>query len=90
MNRCIAALVIALVACSSPQKEAQQAREAVASWAAARKMVAEEWKRGAVPDGYVRSTARVAIDELQKLDAPARAETLRAWRDLLDRAQSKR
>jgi predicted lipoprotein len=90
MKRCIVLAVLtvlAVLACKSPQRDAQEARETVASWAAAQKMTAEEWKRGAVPDAYVRSTAKVAIEELEKLDAPGRDEAIRAWRELLDRAK---
>ncbi|HJQ38984.1 MAG TPA: hypothetical protein VKB93_17750 [Thermoanaerobaculia bacterium] len=85
MKRCIVLFVLpvlAVLACSSPQK----ARESVLSWTAAEKMTAEEWKRGAVTDAYVRSTAKVAIEELQKLDAPGRDEAIREWRQLLERA----
>jgi hypothetical protein len=94
MNRCIVALAIAMllaaVACASPEQKAEKAKDSVASWAAVQKMTAEEWRRGAVTDGYVRSTARVAIAELEQLDAPGRDEALRAWRELLERAQQKR
>ena len=84
MKRCIIAVVLAIAACGSPE---EKARESVASWTAAAKMTAEEWGRGAVTDAYVRSTAKVAIEELQKLDAPGRDAAIRAWRELLDRAQ---
>jgi hypothetical protein len=87
MKRCIVAVALAIVACGSPERDAQEARAGVASWSAAQKMTAEEWKRGAVPDAYVRSTAKVAIEELKKLDAPGRDEAIRAWREMLDRAK---
>ncbi len=84
MKRCIVAMALVLAACGSSE---QEARDSVASWAATEKMTAEEWKRGAVTDAYVRSTAKVAIEELQKLDAPERDAAIRAWRELLDRAK---
>jgi hypothetical protein len=87
MKRCIVAVALAIVACGSPERDAQEARDGVASWSATQKLTAEEWKRGAVTDAYVRSTAKVAIEELQKLDAPEREAAIRAWRELGDRAK---
>ena len=70
-------LALAVVACASPDSES------VASWEATGRMLKEEWRQGHVPDAYVRSTARVAIEELEKSDAPSRDEALRVWRELL-------
>ncbi|MBV8519807.1 MAG: hypothetical protein JO197_20620 [Acidobacteria bacterium] len=77
-----------LAACSSPQKEANEARDTAASWASTGAVLAREWSRGHVTDAYTRSTARVATEEvnkLTKLDARARDAQLRAW-DALERA----
>jgi len=81
MKRMLVAILIA-VACSSPEQQAREARDSVESWAAAGKMLAEEWSRGNVSDAYARSTAKVAIAELQKLDVPERDRALKAWREL--------
>lgn len=75
-------VLLAVLACSSPEREAAEARDGVASWSAAGAMLATEWTRGHVSDAYARSTARVAIDELKHLDAPARDAALRAWNEL--------
>lgn len=75
-------VLFAVLACASPEREAAEARDSVASWSAAGAMLATEWTRGHVSDGYARSTSRVAIDELRGLDAPAREAVLSAWREL--------
>ena len=75
--RWLVLLLALIVACASPDSES------VDSWAATGRMLAEEWRQGHVPDAYVRSTARVAIKELEKSDAPSRDEALRVWRELL-------
>jgi hypothetical protein len=85
MKRCaVAVLILLALACASPERKAREARQSVASWAATGEMLAQEWMRGSVSDRYARSTARVAIEELQALDAPARDAAIRAWRDLED------
>ena len=80
----LVAILIA-AACSSPEQQAREAHDTVESWAAAGKMLAEEWSRGNVSDAYARSTAKVAIAELQKLkviNIPERDRALKAWREL--------
>ena len=78
------AFLLVILACGSPEGDAQKARDSVASWAAAGAMLAQEWTRGNVSDAYARSTARVAIEELHGFNAPARDAALQAWRDLQD------
>jgi len=75
-------VLFALLACSSPEREAAEARDSVASWSAAGALLATEWTRGHVTDGYARSTSRVAIEELRGLDAPSRDAAVHAWREL--------
>jgi hypothetical protein len=82
VKRIALVVLLAAIACSSPEREAAEARDGVASWSAAGAMLAAEWTRGHVSDGYARSTARVAIKELRGLDAPARDAALRAWNEL--------
>jgi hypothetical protein len=81
-------LLIAAAACSSPQKDAQDAKDSAASWASTGATLASEWSHGHVTDGYTRSTAKVALEEVKKLtdlDAPPRDAQLRAW-SALERA----
>ena len=93
MKRALLIVLLAAVACKSPQDEAKAARETADSWAATGAMLASEWGRGtmesgplpmacvigAVTDAYARSTARVAREELASLHAP---EQIRVWKAL--------
>jgi len=82
VKRIALVVLLAVIACSSPEREAAEARDTVASWSSAGALLATEWTRGHVNDGYVKSTARVAIGELQGLEAPSRDAALRAWNEL--------
>ena len=79
MKRALLIVLLAAVACKSPQDEAKAARETADSWASTGAMLASEWGRGAVTDAYARSTARVAREELASLHAP---EQIRVWKAL--------
>jgi hypothetical protein len=81
MKRTLVAVLIAL-GCSSPEQQAREAHDSVESWAATGKMLAQEWSRGNVSAAYAKSTAKVAIAELEKLDTPERDRALKAWREM--------
>ena len=62
-------LVLGL-ACSSPDKKAQKARDELSSWAGAGAVLSQEWSRGKLARPYVRSTLAVASDSLKSLADP--------------------
>lgn len=62
-------LLLAL-ACGSPEKKAQKARDELSSWAGAGALLSQEWSRGKLARPYIRSTLTVASDSLKGLADP--------------------
>jgi hypothetical protein len=74
VRRVILIALLFVMACKSPAKKAQQARDELGSWAATGEILARDWSRGAVPQFYAESTAAVASDSLKSLAAPLQSE----------------
>ena len=81
MRRLSAVILVLLVACSSPEREAREAHETADSWRATGALLATEWARGAVTDAYAADTARKAVEEVRAL-RPVDAEAVRMLEEL--------
>lgn len=62
-------LLLAL-ACGSPEKKAQKARDELSSWAGAGTVLSQGWSRGKIARPYAKSTVKVAADSLKTLADP--------------------
>ncbi|HEX7418858.1 MAG TPA: hypothetical protein VF505_03165 [Thermoanaerobaculia bacterium] len=63
-------LLLLAIACSSPERKAQKARDELSSWAGVGQMLSQEWSRGKVARPYVKSTLDVAFESLKGLADP--------------------
>jgi hypothetical protein len=60
------ALACALVACSSPEKQLDDAATKVASWSTAAEMAGVSWQTGMVPRRYAEAAAQAAQQGIEK------------------------
>lgn len=86
-------VVVLALACSSPDKKAQKARDELSSWAGAGAVLSKEWSRGKLARPYVKSTLDVASDSLKGLVDPLKNDeeaTTALWHmmHLFDRLSS--
>jgi len=84
--RWITAIVIFLtLACSSPERKAEQARDELASWAATGEVLSQQWSRGKVARPFVKSTLEVAFETVKALaDSSGNAAAARRITQLYD------
>ena len=68
----VALVVIAVSACSSPQKVAEDARRTAGSWGATVSAAAERWGSGEISTRYFQSVITEARDALELASATAR------------------
>ena len=67
MRQAFAFALLILVACKTQATKTEKARDELASWAAAGEMLSSGWARGDAQTPYVKSTAKVASNEIDQL-----------------------
>ena len=67
MRKALPVVLLLLVACKTQATKESRARDELTSWASAGQMLSRGWARGDAQTPYVKSTAKVASDEVGKL-----------------------